>query len=92
MKPVIAAISIGLGIGLMAGHVNWDQIKARTEDLASVAGSIVALVGGSALALNAQAVPITSPKTKKDLTPEGAPHTSTSAKNKEDESPKGAER
>jgi CHASE2 domain-containing sensor protein len=66
MQPIIAAISIGLGIGLMAGHIKWEEVKQRTEDLASVAGSIVALVGGAGLALNSQSVPITPAGAKKE--------------------------
>ena len=66
MQAIIAAISIGLGIGLMAGNVNWEEVKQKTEDLASVAGSIIALVGGSALALNSQSVPITPVGAKKE--------------------------
>jgi hypothetical protein len=66
MQAIIAAISIGLGIGLMAGHIKWDEVKQRTEDLASVAGSVVTLVGGAALALNSQSVPLTPVGAKKE--------------------------
>ena len=66
MQPLIAAICFGLSVGLIAGHVKWDEVKQRSEDLASVVGSVIAFGGGIALAFNSQSIPLTPTGAKKE--------------------------
>jgi hypothetical protein len=54
----IIAATIGLGIGLVAGSVDWEKVKNNTEELTAVITGL-GLVGGGAIA----AFCVTPPKT-----------------------------
>lgn len=45
----VIAATIGLGIGLVAGSVDWEKVKNNTEELTAVIAGL-GLVGGGAIA------------------------------------------
>lgn len=57
MHHMIAACLVGLGVGLLSGHIDWDRAKASRESLATVIVGLGAIGGGAIAAFNSDRVP-----------------------------------
>ena len=62
IKPLVAAVLTGFGIGIVAGSVDWEKARGSTQGMASTALSLLAIASGAGLALNSQSVPLMPPR------------------------------
>lgn len=69
MKPLIAAILVGFGLGVVAGSVDWEKARGSAQGMASTALSLLAIASGAGLALNSQSVPLMPPRKANDKAP-----------------------
>lgn len=49
-RPHLIAALIGLGIGLMAGSIDWEKVKTNTAELGAIAVGLGAIASGSLMA------------------------------------------